>query len=88
MTLSEGKCDRSVAYLASGRPVLAEDTGFSEHIPTGAGLLTFRNVEEALMGIAEIDGNYERHRRAAREVAESVFDSRKCVTEMLSACGA
>jgi len=80
--------DRSIAYLASGRPVLAEDTGFSERLPTGAGLVAFRNAEEALAGIAEIDGNYERHRRAARDLAESVFDSRKCLTEMLSACGA
>lgn len=80
--------ERSIAYLASGRPVLAEETGFGERIPTGAGLIAFRNVDEALMGIAEIDGNYERHRRAARELAESIFDSRKCVTEMLSACEA
>ena len=49
--------DRSIAYLASGRPVLAEETGFSERIPTGSGLVTFRNMEEAVAGVAEIDAD-------------------------------
>jgi hypothetical protein len=78
--------DRSVAYLASGRPVLAQETGFSERLPTGRGLLGFRNVGEAVAGVAEIDGNYERHSRAARELAEAFFDSGKCLTGLLAAC--
>lgn len=80
--------DRSVAYLASGRPVLAEDTGFSENLPTGSGLIAFSDIDEALAGIAEIDGNYAKHRRAARKIAEEIFDSRKCLNAMLGACGA
>jgi hypothetical protein len=78
--------DRSIAYLASGRPVLAEDTGFSERFPTGVGLLTFRDVAEAAAGVAEIDADYQRHSRAAREIAETFFDSRKCLEALLSAC--
>jgi hypothetical protein len=78
--------DRSIAYLASGRPVLAEDTGFTERLATGAGLLPFRNIEEAVEGAAEIDGNYNRHSRAAREMAETLFDSQRCLAAMLSAC--
>ncbi len=75
--------DRSIAYLASGRPVLAQETGFSERLPTGRGLLGFRDMREAVAGVAEIDGNYEKHCRAARELAEAFFDSRKRLTELL-----
>jgi hypothetical protein len=78
--------DRSVAYLASGRPVLAEDTGFSERLPTGAGLIAFRDIKEAAAGVAEIDTSYERHSRAARALAEELFDSRRCLESLLSAC--
>ena len=78
--------DRSIAYLASGRPVLAQETGFSERLPTGLGLLAFRDLAEAVAGVAEIDGDYARHSRAARELAESSFDSRKCLRALLSAC--
>jgi hypothetical protein len=79
--------DRSSCYLATGRPVLAEDTGFSDHLPTGRGLLAFNNREEALAGVAEIDGNYDMHMRAARELAEEYLTSRKWLPSMLSACG-
>lgn len=79
--------DRSVAYLASGRPVLAEDTGFSDHLPAGEGLLTFRSMEEAVAGAAEIDGHYSHHSKAARALAEECFGSRRTLRAMLSACG-
>jgi hypothetical protein len=79
--------DRSACYLASGRPVLAEDTGFSDYLPTGLGLLCFDNVAEAIAGVAEIDGNYPKHMRAARELAEEYLSSRKWLPSMLSACG-
>jgi hypothetical protein len=79
--------DRSASYLASGRPVLAEDTGFSEHLPTGRGLLSFNTLEEALAGVAEIDGNYPQHMHAARELAEEYLSSKKWLPSMLSACG-
>jgi hypothetical protein len=79
--------DRSVCYLAAGRPVLAEDTGFSERLPTGEGLVAFHDFEEAVEGVAEIESDYIRHRRAARALAEEFMESGKCLRAMLSACG-
>jgi hypothetical protein len=79
--------DRSACYLASGRPVLAEDTGFSEYLPTGEGLLRFTTMDEGVRAVAEIDANYERHSRVARRLAEEYLDSRRCLNEMLSASG-
>ena len=78
--------DRSVAYLASGRPVVAEDTGFSIKLAVGNGLLAFRGLDEAAAAVAEVDANYQRHSRVARELAETYFDSRRCLSEMLAAC--
>ena len=75
--------DRSVCYLASGRPVLAEDTGLSGTIPAGWGLVTFSTPDEAIAGIEAISGNYDRHSRAARELAESCFDSKSVLTRLL-----
>jgi hypothetical protein len=67
--------DRSVRYLASGRPVLLQDTGFSRCHPVGEGLLAFSSLEEAVRGADAIAGDYERHSRAARQLAEEHFDS-------------
>jgi hypothetical protein len=78
--------DRSLAYLASGRPVLAQETGFVERLPTGRGLVAFRDMPEAVAGVAEIDAHYQKHGRAARELAEAFFDSRKCLARLLAAC--
>ncbi|MGB7442277.1 MAG: hypothetical protein WA919_14515 [Coleofasciculaceae cyanobacterium] len=78
--------DRSACYLASGRPVLAEDTGFSDHLPTGKGLLAFRDLEEAIAGVHEIDANYPKHMQAARELAEELLDSQRCLEKILAAC--
>ncbi|MBP8291357.1 MAG: hypothetical protein KAX65_01215 [Caldilineaceae bacterium] len=78
--------DRSACYLASGRPVLAEDTGFSKYLPTDAGLLTFHDLPGAVAGVAEIDAHYTHHSRAARRFAEEHLDSRKCLRAMLDVC--
>ena len=78
--------DRSVCYLAAGRPILAEDTGFSDCFSTGKGILKFSDIEEALAGVKEINNNYNFHSIAARKLAEEVFNSEKCLTEMLEAC--
>lgn len=67
--------DRSVAYLASGKPVLAQDTGFSDHYPVGEGLLAYATLDEAAAGIEEIERDYARHCRAARALAERHFDA-------------
>lgn len=78
--------DRSAAYLASGRPVLMGETGISDHFPTGLGLTTFHNLEDAISCVCEINGDYARHCCAAREFAEEFLDSRRCLDVMLSAC--
>jgi hypothetical protein len=65
--------DRSACYLASGRPVLAQDTGRRDR--HSAGLITFATPDEAIDAVAEILSDYPRQRRASREIAENVFDS-------------
>jgi hypothetical protein len=67
--------DRSLCYLASGRPVIAEDTGFSDFIPVGDGLFAFETTEEILAAIEELRADYARHARAARNIAEALFNS-------------
>jgi hypothetical protein len=79
--------DRSACYLASGRPVLAQDTGFSRHLPTGSGLLAFDTVEDILTGIERINGNYRRHAAAARALALAHLDSRIVLTRLLREVG-
>ena len=79
--------DRSACYLARGRPVLAEDTGFSQYLPTGRGLVCFNNLEEAVAGVAEIDRDYPQHMRAARELAQEYLNSQRWLSYMLSVCG-
>jgi len=75
--------DRSAAYLASGRPVLLQETGFSDWLPTGAGLMAFSSPEDVLTGLENIQTRYEFHCRAARGVAEEYFDSRKVLSRLI-----
>jgi hypothetical protein len=75
--------DRSACYLASGKPVLAQDTGIASFYPTGDGLLTFSTLDEAASGVEAISSDYLRHARAAREIAEEFFDSDKVLTALL-----
>jgi hypothetical protein len=67
--------ERSTCYLASGRPVLVQETGFSEWLETGSGIIPFSSASEALSGIDEINRNYEYHCQAAREMAHVYFDA-------------
>jgi hypothetical protein len=67
--------DRSACYLASGRPVIAQDTGFGRRLPTGAGLLAFSTADDAVSAIEELQRDYEGHRIAAREIAATHLDS-------------
>lgn len=77
--------DRSACYLASGRPVVAHDTGFGAVLPTGEGLLAFRSAQEAARALDSVDAGYERHRRAARALAEEHLDARRVLTRLLEA---
>jgi hypothetical protein len=79
--------DRSLCYLASGKPVLAQDTGFSDNYPVGEGLIAFSTLDEAAAGVEEIERNYERHSRAARELAEEHFDAGKVMGRLLDRLG-
>jgi hypothetical protein len=75
--------DRSSCYLASGKPVLAQDTGLKALYPTGKGLLLFRTLDEAISGVREISGNYAAHARAAGDIAAEFFDSNKVLGSLL-----
>ena len=79
--------DRSAVYLASGRPVVMQDTGFSAHLPCGEGLFAVRSVEEAAAAISEIDSNYARHARKAREIAGEYLDAPKVIGRLLDEIG-
>jgi len=76
--------DRSVCYLASGRPVVAQDTGFARYLPTGEGLLAFEDENGAAALLDEVGADYRRHSLGARELAEDVFDSEKVLTRLLA----
>ena len=67
--------DRSACYLASGRPVIAQGTGFDRRLPTGAGLFAFTTAEDVLTAITELERDYEGHSSAARELACARLDS-------------
>jgi hypothetical protein len=75
--------DRSARYLASGRPVLVQDTGIGQLLPVGDGLLVFRTLDEAVDGARAIVEDYDRHARAARAVAVEHFDSDKVLAALL-----
>jgi hypothetical protein len=79
--------DRTVHYLASGKPVLVQDTGFGRSLPTGAGLVPFRTLDEAVQGAERMMANYSRHARAARGIAESHFDSDKVLGRLVAETG-
>jgi hypothetical protein len=75
--------DRSACYLAAGRPVVVQDTGFGEALPVGEGLISFRTPGEAAAGVLEVESNYRRHANAAREIAHEFFDSGRVLTVLL-----
>jgi len=75
--------DRSACYLASGRPVIAQDTGFGRRLPVGDGLFAFTRAEDVVSAIEELDRDYERHRTAARELAVEHLDSDRVLRSLL-----
>jgi hypothetical protein len=84
--------DRTAAYLASGKPVVVQDTGFSEDLPCGEGLFAFRTIDDAAAAIEEIARDYPRHCAAARRIAEEYFDVRRILGSIVgmrsrTACG-
>src|SRR5205814_1987285 len=79
--------DRSACYLAAGRPVVTQDTGFGDVLPTGRGLLRFRTLDEAVAAVAEIEADYAAHAAAAREIAAEHFAAEAVLGRMLAAAG-
>jgi hypothetical protein len=75
--------DRSACYLASGRPVIAQDTGFTRVLPTGDGLFAFSDVGDVLEAINDLRADYDHHARAARELAEEHLDSDRVLSTVL-----
>ena len=79
--------DRSASYLACGRPVVTQETGFSNILPTGEGLFGFATLEEIENAIATINSDYERHSAAASRIAREWFDYRVVLPPMLTHLG-
>jgi glycosyltransferase involved in cell wall biosynthesis len=78
--------ERSACYLAAGRPVIVQDTGFGAALPIGEGLLTFNSCDEALEALCQVEQDYERHRSAARSVATEYFAAEKVLPRLLETC--
>jgi len=76
--------DRTVRYLACGRPALVQDTGIGHHLPTGEGLVTFRTLEEAAAGAEDIRARYGHHRQAALSLARDHFDSDRVIGRLIA----
>jgi hypothetical protein len=76
--------DRSVCYLAAGRPVILQDTGFSEYLSTGHGVLAFSSLEEAVECIDKVNAEYENHCRAARIIAEETFSYKNVLPRIVN----
>ena len=75
--------DRSACYLASGRPVVAQDTGFGAALPTGVGLLAYDDVDGAAAAVEAVEGSLAAHRRAARELAVEHLDAARILPVLL-----
>jgi len=76
--------DRAACYLASGKPVVVQDTGPSEFLPNGEGMFRFTTPEEAARAFDAINADYEHHCAAARRLAEAYFDAKKTAAKILS----
>ena len=74
---------RSACYLAAGRPVVVQDTGFSPMLPSGEGICAFATPEEAATGVRDVVARYDAHARAARDIAHAYFDSDKVLADLV-----
>jgi hypothetical protein len=79
--------DRSAAYLAAGRPVIIQDTGIGQHLPTDSGVLTFEDLESALAAIEQVEQNYAHHAAAATAFAREYLDSDRVLSRLLQLAG-
>lgn len=79
--------DRSVCYLAAGRPVITQETGFSKYVPSGKGLFGFTTMDDVVRAVEAIEGDYEGNCRAAREIAREYFAAEKVVGSLMERAG-
>lgn len=79
--------DRSASYLAAGKPVVTQDTGFGNALPTGEGLFAFQTEDDAVAAIEEVERDYARHSAAAREIAREYFAAERVLAQLLDAAG-
>jgi hypothetical protein len=79
--------ERSACYLAAGRPVITQDTGFGTVLPTGEGLFAFNTMDEILAAFDAIESDYERHAAAARRIAEDYFRAETVLAKLLEDLG-
>ncbi len=79
--------DRSATYLAAGRPVITQDTGFGNALPSGEGLFGFSSIDEIVIAVESIEANYHRHSKAAAEIAHEYFDASQVLGRMLQQVG-
>jgi len=79
--------DRSACYLAAGRPVITQETGFSKFLPSGKGLFGFKTMDDVLAAIDAIESDYEGHCRAAREIGAEYFAAEKVVSSLMERAG-
>jgi hypothetical protein len=79
--------DRSACYLAAGRPVINQETGFSNYLPTGRGLFAFETIDDILGAVDRIESDYEGQCRAARELAEEHFAAEKVLGQLMAKAG-
>jgi glycosyltransferase involved in cell wall biosynthesis len=79
--------DRTACYLAAGKPVITQDTGFSHILPTGEGLFVYQSIDDILAAVDSINSDYQRHCQAALEIAHEYFDSKKVLGSLLEQIG-
>jgi len=79
--------DRSACYLAAGRPVITQDTGFGSFLPTGEGLFAFSVMADLVAAFEAIDADYEKHQRAARAIAEQYFRAETVLAKLVEDSG-
>ena len=79
--------ERSAQYLAAGRPVVTQETGFSNILPTGQGLFAFSTMDEIVEAVESVNSDYEHHRRAASAIAQDYFNYEVVLTRLLADIG-
>jgi hypothetical protein len=79
--------DRSVCFLAAGKPVVTQETGFSKYIPTGRGLFAFETKDDVLAAFESINSDYLTHARDAQDIAQEYFAAKKLLAKMLEDVG-